>query len=48
MSDPDVMRSTPRCQSAELVDVEAAIFATTLVSGAEPVDAQRPTVPAEN
>jgi hypothetical protein len=42
------MRRTPTCQSLELVEVEAAMFWTTLVNGAEPVDAQSPTVPAEN
>lgn len=39
---------TPRCQSAELVDVEAATFWTTFLSGSDPVEAQSPTVPAEN
>ncbi len=37
-------RSTPRCQSFELVNVTAGMFCTTLVSGSPPVDVQRPTV----
>jgi hypothetical protein len=43
-----VMRRTPRCQSLESVKVVAAMFWTTLVNGAHPVEAQSPTVPAEN
>lgn len=39
---------TPRCQSAELVLVDAGTLFTTLVKGADPVDAHNPTVPAEN
>lgn len=42
------IRRTPKCQSAELVDGEAAMFWTTLVRGAESVEAQRPTVDEEN
>ena len=42
------IRRTPKCQSAELVDVEAAMFWTTLVSGAESVEVQRPLVDKEN
>lgn len=40
-------RSSPTCQSAELVDVDALMGPATLVSGAEPLDAQRATVLAE-
>jgi hypothetical protein len=42
------MRRTPRCQSAELVEVEAEMLLTTFFRGELPVDAQRPTVLAEN
>ena len=42
------MRRTPTWKSSELVEVDAAMFLATLVSGAEPLEAQRPTVPAEN
>ena len=42
------MRSTPTWKSSELVDVDAATLFITFVSGAEPFDAQRPTVFAEN
>ena len=42
------IRSTPTWKSSEFVDVGAATFCTTLTSGDEPVDAQRPTVPAVN
>ena len=42
------MRRTPTWKSSELVDVGAAMFCATLVSGAEPVEAHKPTVPAEN
>jgi hypothetical protein len=45
---PLIRRRTPRCQSSELVDVEAAMFCTTLTNGLAPVLAQSPTVPAEN
>jgi len=44
---PLIRRRTPRCQSSELVDVEAAMFCTTLTNGLAPVLAQSPTVPAE-
>jgi len=39
------MRRTPKCQSSEFVDVEAAMFEATLTSGLAPVDAHSPTVP---
>ena len=42
------MRRTPTWKSAELVEVEALTLFMTFLSGSEPVDAQRPTVPAEN
>ena len=42
------MRRTPTWKSSELVEVEAAMLFATLVSGEEPFEAQRPTVPAEN
>ena len=42
------MRRMPTWKSSEFVDVDAATLSTTLVSGSEPVDAHRPTVPAEN
>ena len=42
------MRRTPTWKSSELVEVEAAMLSWTLVSAAEPLEAQRPTVPAEN
>ena len=42
------MRSTPTWKSSELVDVDAGTLFITLVRGAEPFDAQRPTVFAEN
>lgn len=42
------MRRMPTWKSSEFVDVDAATFCATFVSGAEPVDAHRPTVPAEN
>ena len=42
------MRRTPTWKSAELVEVEAAMLLTTLTRGLEPVEAQRPTVPALN
>ena len=45
---PLTMRRRPTCQSSELVDVGAAMLLATLTRGAEPVDAHRPTVPAEN
>lgn len=38
------IRRTPTWKSAEFVDVLADKFWTTLVNGADPVDAQRPTV----
>jgi len=38
-------RSSPICQSSEFVDGLPAMPETTLVSGAEPVDCQRPMVP---
>lgn len=37
-------RRTPICQSAELVEGLAALFATIWVRAAEPVENQRPTV----
>ena len=39
---------TPRCQSSELVDVDAGTFCTTLTKGSEPCEAHKPTVPAVN
>lgn len=45
---PLTMRNTPTWKSSELVDVEAEILSTTLVSAEEPVDAQSPTVLALN
>ncbi len=42
------MRRTPTWKSSELVEVEAAILFATLVNEEEPLEAQRPTVPAEN
>lgn len=42
------MRRMPTWKSSELVEVEAAMLFATLVSGEEPFEAQRPTVPAEN
>ena len=42
------MRRTPTWKSAELVEVEALTLFMTFLSGSEPVDAQRPTLPAEN
>lgn len=42
------MRRTPTWKSSELVEVEAAMLFATLVRGEEPLEAQRPTVPAEN
>lgn len=37
-------RSTPTCQSSELVEGEPEMGATTWVSGSEPVDCHKPTV----
>lgn len=37
-------RRTPKCQSAELVEVEAEMFSTTFSSAASPSDAHNPTV----
>ena len=37
-------RRTPMCQSSELVEGLAALFATICVRGADPVENQRPTV----
>lgn len=42
------MRSTPTWKSSEFVEVDAGMLAATLTSGSPPVEAQRPTVPAEN
>lgn len=42
------IRRTPTWKSSELVEVEAAMLFATLVSGEEPFEAHRPTVPAEN
>ena len=42
---PFTILNTPTCQSSEFVDGDVAMFCTTFVSGAEPVEAHRPTVP---
>ncbi len=42
------MRRTPTWKSSELVEVDATMLLATLVRAAEPFEAQRPTVPAEN
>ena len=42
------IRSTPTWKSSEFVEVDAATLFITFVRGAEPFDAQRPTVLAEN
>jgi len=43
-----VMRRTPTWKSAEFVEVDAAAFWKTFTRGLPFVEAQRPTVPAEN